>query len=74
MAIPTPWWKKTTNQMLAGLAVGTALGFVFGERMEAFRLLGDLFITLLQMAAIPLIFFNVITAIPMAAAHIMVIV
>jgi Na+/H+-dicarboxylate symporter len=31
--------------------------------MAAFRPVGDLFITLLQMAAIPLIFFNVITAI-----------
>jgi Na+/H+-dicarboxylate symporter len=49
--------------MFAGLLVGTALGLIFGERMAAFRLLGDLFITLLQMAAIPLIFFNVITAI-----------
>ena len=49
--------------MLAGLLAGTILGLIFGEKMAAFRLLGDLFITLLQMAAIPLIFFNVITAI-----------
>src|ERR1043165_10112228 len=31
--------------------------------MTAFRGLGDLFITLLQVAAIPLIFFNIITAV-----------
>ena len=49
--------------MLAGLLAGTILGLIFGEKMAAFRLLGDLFITLLQMAAIPLIFCNVITAI-----------
>jgi Na+/H+-dicarboxylate symporter len=49
--------------MLAGLLVGTILGLIFGERMIAFRVLGDLFITLLQMAAIPLIFFNIITAV-----------
>ena len=53
----------TTNRMLAGLLLGTALGLIFGERMTAFRVLGDLFITLLQMAAIPLIFFNIITAV-----------
>src|SRR5215831_15903649 len=54
---------STTNQMLAGLLVGTILGLIFGEKMIAFRVVGDLFITLLQMAAIPLIFFNIITAV-----------
>src|SRR6266700_4221654 len=58
-----PWWARTTNQMLAGLLLGTVLGLIFGGEMAAFSPAGDLFITLLQMAAIPLIFFNVITAI-----------
>src|SRR5206468_2213518 len=58
-----PWWARTTNQMLAGLLLGTVLGLIFGSEMAAFSPAGDLFITLLQMAAIPLVFFNVITAI-----------
>lgn len=57
------WWKKTSNQMLAGMALGIALGLIFGKRMVPFRPAGDLFVVLLQMAAIPLIFFNVVTAI-----------
>ncbi len=60
--MPAPL-RNPTNQMLAGLLLGTALGLILGERMTAFRVLGDLFITLLQMAAIPLIFFNIITAV-----------
>ena len=58
-----PWWMKTTNHMLAGLLLGTLLGLAFGSNMAAFSPVGDVFITLLQMVAIPLIFFNVITAI-----------
>ena len=57
------WWKKTSNQMLLAMALGIILGSVFGKRMAAYRPFGDLFIVLLQMAAIPLIFFNVVTAI-----------
>jgi Na+/H+-dicarboxylate symporter len=56
-------WKKTSNQMLVGMAAGTLLGLVFGPRMVQFKPLGDLFVILLQMSAMPLIFFNIVTAI-----------
>lgn len=49
--------------MLAGLLLGIGLGVLFGPKMAPFKPLGDLFIVLLQMAAIPLVFFNVVTAI-----------
>jgi Na+/H+-dicarboxylate symporter len=61
--LSSPTKQTSTNQMLAGLLVGTVLGLIFGEKMTQFRILGDVFITLLQMAAFPLIFFNIITAV-----------
>lgn len=45
------------------MAVGIAAGLVFGERAATVEPLGDLFIRLLMMAAIPLVFFNLLAAI-----------
>lgn len=50
-------------KILVFMAVGIASGLVFGERAAVVQPLGDLFIRLLMMSAIPLIFFNLLAAI-----------
>jgi len=45
------------------MGIGVLAGFVFGERAAIVQPLGDLFIRLLLMAAIPLVFFNLLAAI-----------
>lgn len=47
-------------QILLGMVVGSALGALFGERIVMLQPLGDLFIRLLVLAAIPLVFFNLL--------------
>ncbi len=47
-------------KILLFMGIGLAAGLVFGERAQAAQPLGDLFIRLLVMAAIPLIFFNLL--------------
>ena len=47
-------------KILIYMMVGIIAGIVFGERAEVVQPLGDLFIRLLMMAAIPLIFFNLL--------------
>jgi len=47
-------------KILIYLAVGILLGIVFGEKATVVQPLGDLFIRLLLMAAIPLVFFNLL--------------
>ncbi|MCH6559135.1 dicarboxylate/amino acid:cation symporter [candidate division KSB1 bacterium] len=47
-------------KILIYLAVGIILGIVFGEKATVVQPLGDLFIRLLLMAAIPLVFFNLL--------------
>lgn len=47
-------------QILLGMVVGSALGALFGERIVVLQPLGDLFIRLLVLAAIPLVFFNLL--------------
>ena len=47
-------------KILIYLAVGIILGIVFGEKATIVQPLGDLFIRLLLMAAIPLVFFNLL--------------
>ena len=42
------------------MVVGSVLGSVLGERVEVLQPLGDLFIRLLVLAAIPLVFFNLL--------------
>jgi Na+/H+-dicarboxylate symporter len=48
------------TQILIGMVVGSALGAVFGEQITVVQPLGDLFIRLLVLAAVPLIFFNLL--------------
>ena len=48
------------TQILLGMIVGSALGAGLGERVAVVQPLGDLFIRLLVLAAIPLVFFNLL--------------
>ena len=48
------------GRILIGMLAGVALGAVLGERVAAIQPLGDLFITLLILAAAPLVFFNLL--------------
>ncbi len=50
-------------KMIAGLVIGIIVGLIFGERATALAPLGTLFIRLLMMAAMPLIFLNIIYAV-----------
>ena len=48
------------TRILIGMAAGVALGAVMGERVVALQPVGDLFINLLILAAVPLVFFNLL--------------
>lgn len=48
------------GRILIGMLAGVVLGAVLGERSAAIQPLGDLFITLLILAAAPLVFFNLL--------------
>ena len=48
------------TRILIGMLVGSLLGAVFGERVAVIQPIGDLFIRLLVLAAIPLVFFNLL--------------
>ena len=48
------------TQILLGMVLGAGGGAVFGQRAGIVEPLGDLFIRLLLMAAIPLVFFNLL--------------
>jgi Na+/H+-dicarboxylate symporter len=48
------------TRILVWMIVGVAAGLAFGERAVVVQPLGDLFIRLLVMAAIPLVFFNLL--------------
>lgn len=48
--------------MLAGMGVGAVLGALLGESATAVRFLGDIFIRLLVLAAVPLMFTNLVGA------------
>lgn len=45
--------------LLAGITVGSVLGFVFGKDVEAIKPLGDIFLNFLFTAIIPLVFFTI---------------
>ena len=47
-------------RILIFMVIGILAGLVFGERARVVQPLGDLFIRLLMMAAIPLVFFNLL--------------
>lgn len=48
------------TRILVGMVVGSAAGAFLGERVAVVQPLGDLFIRLLVLAAIPLMFFNLL--------------
>lgn len=48
------------TQILIGMGVGSALGIYFGEQIEVIQPIGDLFIRMLVLAAVPLVFFNLL--------------
>ncbi len=48
------------TKILIGMAVGSIIGAVVGEGIEVVQPMGDLFIRLLVLAAIPLVFFNLL--------------
>ncbi len=50
-------------RILLFMGIGVLAGLVFGERAAIVQPVGDLFIRLLLMAAIPLVFFNLLAAI-----------
>jgi Na+/H+-dicarboxylate symporter len=47
--------------ILIGMIAGTVVGAVLGERASAIQPLGDLFIRVLVLAAVPLVFFNLLS-------------
>ena len=48
------------TQILIGMGVGSALGAFLGEQVEVIQPIGDLFIRMLVLAAVPLVFFNLL--------------
>ncbi|HTL14067.1 MAG TPA: dicarboxylate/amino acid:cation symporter [Thermomonas sp.] len=60
------WWFRIRfwKRVLAGFALGALAGWLLGPAAETwFGPLGDLYVTLIKMIAIPLVFFAVINAI-----------
>ena len=60
------WWFRIRfwKRVLAGFALGALAGWLMGPAAETwFEPLGDLYVTLIKMIAIPLVFFAVINAI-----------
>lgn len=49
------------TRILVGMVLGSALGAVAGEQVTVIEPVGDLFIRLLVLAAIPLVFFNLLS-------------
>lgn len=63
---PLAWWFRIPfwQRVLGGFALGALAGWAFGPDAETwFQPLGDLYITLIKMIAVPLVFFAVIHAI-----------
>lgn len=56
------WYRSLSlgTRIMIFMAIGTLAGVVFGEKAILVKPLGDLFIRLLMMAAIPLVFFNLL--------------
>lgn len=51
------------SKTFIGMILGGILGIFIGPQVSIFKLIGDVFIKLLQMALVPLVFFSVISAI-----------
>ena len=48
------------SRILIGMAVGAVVGAIVGERVTVLQPIGDLFIRVLVLAAVPLVFFNLL--------------
>lgn len=49
--------------LLAGISIGSLVGFIFGSRVESIKFIGDIFLNLLFTAIIPLVFFTIASSI-----------
>lgn len=56
------------NLMLIGMGLGAVAGAIFGESATRAAFLGDIFIRLLTLVAVPLVFFNLIAALASSGA------
>ena len=56
------------NLMLIGMGVGVVAGTIFGESATRVAFVGDIFIRLLTLVAVPLVFFNLIAALASSGA------
>ncbi|WPQ68007.1 dicarboxylate/amino acid:cation symporter [Weissella paramesenteroides] len=52
-----------TTQIIIGMLIGIILGAVFGTKIAGIKIIGDIFLRLVQMAVMPLVFCTVIAAI-----------
>lgn len=59
------WFKnyKGIASLIAGILIGSAVGFVFGKKAEVLKPIGDIFLNLLFVAVIPLVFFCISSSI-----------
>ncbi len=60
------WWFRIPfwQRVLAGFVLGALAGWAFGENAAKwFEPLGDVYVNLIKMIAIPLVFFAVISAV-----------
>ena len=48
------------SQILIGMVIGSMVGGIFGDAAAIVEPVGDLFIRLLVLAAVPLVFFNLL--------------
>ena len=55
-------------QIFVGMVVGSVVGAVLGERVTVLQPVGDLFIRLLVLVAIPLVFFNLLAGLTALSA------
>src|SRR5688500_13910215 len=66
MAPMLKWWFRIPfwQRVLAGFVLGALAGWLFGENAKTwFEPLGDVYVNLIKMIAIPLVFFAVISAV-----------
>ncbi len=47
--------NNTTVQVLIGVVVGILLGLIFGEKMSAFKVIGDTWLNMLKLILVPLV-------------------
>ncbi|KAB8143135.1 dicarboxylate/amino acid:cation symporter [Chloroflexia bacterium SDU3-3] len=60
---PTPFYKHLYVQVLAAIAIGALIGYLFPAFGASLKPLGDAFIKLIKMMIAPIIFFTVVTGI-----------